>query len=245
MCPYFAPYCGDGIAEGENRFWIPCGGPGFELSRFGELVRAKRDDGKQSQQSWRGTQDRLVGPLTLGFDAEMGADFLEGDFDLPAAHEPGGNGARPGGEDGRRGSLRLTNQARMAPARAARSVARKAWGSSSPLGARTSSQRIGTGGTPPRYQIAVPLVISTRRLVLSYHRLPRQRCQRTLRFLRMAESFFKRLPLTGGRPRPLCFCGGKANRLASRRSLVTTQTWLRTAARNSMAANALSATSTM
>src|ERR1700681_4286157 len=105
MCPDFAPYRRDGIAAGENRFWIPCGGPGFELSRFGELVCAKRDDGKQSEQSWRGAQDRLVGPLTLGFDAEMGADFLEGHFDLPAAHEPGENVARTGVEIGGEESL--------------------------------------------------------------------------------------------------------------------------------------------
>jgi hypothetical protein len=45
------------------------------------------------------------------------------------------------------------------------------------------------------------------------------------------------LPFRGGRPRPLGLCGGKSNRLASRRNRVTTQTWLRTAARNSMAAN--------
>src|SRR6516225_1354689 len=84
MCPCFAAYCRNGIAEGKNRFWIPCGGPWFELSRFGEFVRAKRDNGEQPQQGWCGAQDCLVGPLTLGFDAEMRADFLEGNFDLPA-----------------------------------------------------------------------------------------------------------------------------------------------------------------
>src|SRR5712671_4855114 len=152
----------------------------------------------------------------------MSAGFLEGDFDLPATDEPG--------ED---------------IGRTLRSVARKACGWSSPLGSRTSSQRIGTGGVPPRYQMAVPLAISTRRLVRPYQRLTRWRCQETLGSLRTAESFFKRLPLIGGRPRRLRFCGGKANKLASSRKRVTTQTWLRTAARNSMAANALSATSTM
>ena len=35
-------------------------------------------------------------PLALGFDAEMGAGFLEGDFDLPAADEPGEDIARTG-----------------------------------------------------------------------------------------------------------------------------------------------------
>src|SRR5215468_690099 len=77
------------------------------------------------------------------------------------------------------------------------------------------TQRIGTGTTPARYQSAVPLVISTSRLVRPYQRLMRQRCQCTLGSLRMAESFFKRLPLIAGRPRPLRFGGGEANRLAS------------------------------
>src|SRR6202051_3493306 len=48
-----------------------------------------------------------------------------------------------------------------------------------------------------------------------------------------ADSFLWGLPLIAGRPRPLRFCGGKPNKLASRRRRVTTQTWLRTAARNS------------
>src|ERR1700688_2673562 len=107
MCPYFAAYCRDGIAEGENRFWIPCGCPWFELSRFGEVMRAKRDNGEQSQQGWCGAQDRLVGPLTLRFDAEMRADFLEGNLDLPAAHEPSENVARTGVEIGGEEGLRV------------------------------------------------------------------------------------------------------------------------------------------
>ena len=32
MCPYFAPYRRDGIAEGQDRFWIPSGGSWLELS---------------------------------------------------------------------------------------------------------------------------------------------------------------------------------------------------------------------
>src|SRR3974390_3720969 len=104
----------------------------------------------------------------------------------------------------------------MSPARASRSVARKACGSSSPLGSRTSSQGIGTGGTPPRYQIAVPLVISTMRLVRPYQRLTRQRCQRTLKSLRIAESFFNRFPLIRGRARPLCFFGGGGEKVGAK-----------------------------
>ena len=48
----------------------------------------------------------LVGPLALGFDAEMRTGFLKSDFDLPAAHEPGENvawsRAEIGGEKGLR-----------------------------------------------------------------------------------------------------------------------------------------------
>src|ERR1700746_1038240 len=52
----------------------------------------------------------------------------------------------------------------MSPGRALRAVARNACVSSSPVGSRTRSHRIGTGGTPPRYHSAVPVEISTRRL---------------------------------------------------------------------------------
>src|SRR6516165_7476466 len=118
MCPCFAAYCRNGIAEGKNRFWIPCGGPWFELSRFGEFVRTKRDNGEQPQQGWCGAQDCLVGPLTLGFDAEMRADFLEGNFDLPAAHEPGENVAwsrvEIGGEKGLRFEFAFWDRGRAA-----------------------------------------------------------------------------------------------------------------------------------
>src|SRR5208337_903995 len=65
-----------------------------------------------------------------------------------------------------------------------------------------------------------------------------------LAILNDGGQLFQGLTFDRPRPRPLRFCGGKSNKLASRRKRVTTQTWLRTAARNSMAANALSATRT-
>jgi len=83
MAPYFATYGRDGIAEGEGCFWIPGGDPGFELSRFGEVVAPESDDGEQAEQDRSGAKNRLVGLLTLGFDTEMGAEFLERDFELP------------------------------------------------------------------------------------------------------------------------------------------------------------------
>src|ERR1700681_1998086 len=106
MAPYFAAHRRDGIAEGQEYFWIPGSGSRLELSGFGKVVRPQRDDGKQGEQGRSGSKNCLVGPLTLSFDTEMGAGFLEGDFDLPTAHEPGEDVARTcveiGGEEGLR-----------------------------------------------------------------------------------------------------------------------------------------------
>ena len=69
-------------------------------------MRPERDDGKQGEQRRSGSKNCLVGPLTLSFDTEVGAGFLEGDFDLPTVHEPGEDVARTcveiGGEEGLR-----------------------------------------------------------------------------------------------------------------------------------------------
>src|SRR5215472_4427982 len=51
----------------------------------------QRDVGEQGEESRGGAPDGVVGPLTLGLDAEMSADLLKGDLDLPAADEPGKN----------------------------------------------------------------------------------------------------------------------------------------------------------
>ena len=46
-------------------------------------MRPESDEGEQTKQHWCGPKDCFVGPLALGFDAEMSLDFLEGDFELP------------------------------------------------------------------------------------------------------------------------------------------------------------------
>jgi len=159
-------------------------------SRLGKIVRPECDDGEHAEQDRRGAQDCLIGPLALGFDAEMSAGFLEGDFDLPTADEPGKDVARTGVKIGCQKGLRLELASGIAD--------------------QEPADRY--GGTPPRYHNATPLVISTMRLVWPYQRPTRRRCQQTLRSLKTAESFFKGLPLLGGLPRPLRFCGGKPNR---------------------------------
>ena len=40
-------------------------------------MRPQRDDGKQGEESRGGAQDGVVGPLTLGLDAEVSADLLK------------------------------------------------------------------------------------------------------------------------------------------------------------------------
>src|SRR5258707_1719576 len=44
-----------------------------------------RDEGKQSQQGRRGAGNSLVGPLALGFHAQMFTGMAKGGFHLPAA----------------------------------------------------------------------------------------------------------------------------------------------------------------
>ena len=49
MRPYFAAYRGDGVAEGRDGFWIPCGGPDLQLLGLCEFMREQRDDGEQAE----------------------------------------------------------------------------------------------------------------------------------------------------------------------------------------------------
>ena len=44
MCPYFAANGRDGVAEGQNLFWIPGRDPRLKLSRLGEVVRPENDE---------------------------------------------------------------------------------------------------------------------------------------------------------------------------------------------------------
>lgn len=54
--------------------------------------------GEEAEQSGSRAADRAVGPLALGLDAEVGADFAEGHFERPAQDEPGDDLERSGGE---------------------------------------------------------------------------------------------------------------------------------------------------
>jgi hypothetical protein len=58
--------------------------------------------------------DGVVGPLTLGLDAKVGADLLKSHLDLPATDEPGKNVMGMGIEIGRQERLRVEFAARIA-----------------------------------------------------------------------------------------------------------------------------------
>src|SRR5215470_17863492 len=86
--PDFAPHGGDGVAEGALRLGIPGGGSGLEERVGVEVVRPQGNEGEEAEERWGGAQDGAIGPLALGFQTEMSARFLEGDFELPAGDEP-------------------------------------------------------------------------------------------------------------------------------------------------------------
>src|SRR6266566_7172364 len=70
-------------------------------------MRPEGDYGEQAEQNRCSSNDCFIGPLALGFDAEMSSNFLEGDFDLPTANEPSEDVARIGVEVSCQEGLRL------------------------------------------------------------------------------------------------------------------------------------------
>src|SRR3954468_15793174 len=82
------PYCGEAVGEGRPLLVVPGAGRDLDPGTAVEARRQQGDDREQPEQAWRGTGDRLVRPLPLGFDAEVVAHLAEGDFELPALDEP-------------------------------------------------------------------------------------------------------------------------------------------------------------
>jgi hypothetical protein len=106
--------CGDGIAEGAVRLGVPGGGSWSEWQSGWQVVRPEGNEREQTKQSRSGAHDREVGPLALGFDAKMGAAFLERDLELPARDEPLEDIDRSGIEIGAEEGLRCKLAARIA-----------------------------------------------------------------------------------------------------------------------------------
>src|SRR5215203_1551001 len=77
------------IAEGGLRLGVPRRCCSASPLASGEPGGQQRDDREQGEQARRGARDRLVRPLPLRLDAEVGAGLLEGHLHLPASHKPG------------------------------------------------------------------------------------------------------------------------------------------------------------
>src|ERR1700681_1631912 len=114
MVPDFAADRCDRVAEGQDRFRIPCGSSGLELLRFMEIVCPECYDREQSEQDRCGAKDCFIRPLALGFDAKVSANFRKRHLDLPAADEPRENVARASIEVGGEECLWLELTSRIA-----------------------------------------------------------------------------------------------------------------------------------
>lgn len=79
---------GQRIRKGGLGLDIPGGLTDRQLTPTHMLVSQDGYQGEEPQQSGCGAQDRQVRPLALRLDAEMGAHFVEGNFQLPSQHEP-------------------------------------------------------------------------------------------------------------------------------------------------------------
>ena len=75
--PQVAPHQGNGLHEGRRRLVIPSGlALGHGVS-FLQRVGGQSDPGEDSQQDGRGAGDGQVGPLALGFHAQVGPHLLK------------------------------------------------------------------------------------------------------------------------------------------------------------------------
>ena len=84
--PEGKPDGADRVGEGQAGLAIPgCGVWGG--GRVQQIAGPQRDEAVEAEQCGRCSCDCLVGPLPLGFDAEMCPGFCKGDFDLPTANE--------------------------------------------------------------------------------------------------------------------------------------------------------------
>jgi len=78
-----------------------------------QIIRPECDEGVEAEQHGRCSRNRLVRPLTLGLDAEVAADFGEGDLEGPASDEPGQDVCRARIAIGAEESLRLERAGRI------------------------------------------------------------------------------------------------------------------------------------
>ena len=69
-----------GIRKSRGVLRIPGRLADGQLLTFAGLMRQRGHQGKQAQQGGGGARNGGIRPLTLSFDAQMGADFVKSDF---------------------------------------------------------------------------------------------------------------------------------------------------------------------
>ena len=124
--PELAADGGEGVGKGGVLLAIPGSGCDGQAHIGAEARTQERDEGEQREQAGRRACDGQLRPLPLGLDTEMVTHFPEGDFQLPALNEPGDDLERVAGG----------------------SVQSRACGSKRCSGSRSSTQRMGTTGSP-------------------------------------------------------------------------------------------------
>ena len=82
------PNHGESVAECRQWFAIPAHALDYRSTLNSKLAGPQCHEGEQGEQRGRGAQDSQVGPLPLGFDAEVPSGFFEGGFGSPAPYEP-------------------------------------------------------------------------------------------------------------------------------------------------------------
>ena len=88
MLPYFLSHERQRIRKSRQGLAVPGGLPNRDLAVLGMRIGQQSHQREQTQQGRRGAKDGPIRPLALGLHAEMIPDFVEGDFQLPAHHEP-------------------------------------------------------------------------------------------------------------------------------------------------------------
>jgi hypothetical protein len=85
---HFQAHSAEGIGERCARLSVPrCVNDG-QAGAHGKACPQQCDNGEQPQQARRGAGDRVIGPLALGFNAQVIARLAERQLQRPAPYKP-------------------------------------------------------------------------------------------------------------------------------------------------------------
>src|SRR6266850_4593062 len=96
MFPEMAAHCSESVRKGRNGLVIPTRGEDGDSLANVETGGQQRDEREQTEQDRGAASYGFIRPLTLRFQAEMGAGFFKGDLQLPPADVVGDDVGRLG-----------------------------------------------------------------------------------------------------------------------------------------------------